>query len=180
MQRHLEEWDTRGRRGPWGPPLSGHWRGHRRHGGRARRGDIRAAILALLAERPMHGYEVIRELSERTGGMWEPSPGSIYPTLQLLEDEGLVSVEESEGRKQYSLTDQGKAEAAKRSSSAAPWEEFTSGADPATVDLRRGVFQFLGAVRQVAESGTPEQVEQVRTVLADARKRVYAILAEGE
>ena len=79
----------------------------------------------------MHGYEVIRELSERTNGMWEPSPGSIYPTLQLLEDEGLVSVEESEGRKQYSLTEQGKAEAAQRASSTAPWEEFTSGADPA-------------------------------------------------
>ena len=180
MQHTKEDWETRGRRGPWGPPLSGHWRGHRRHGGRARRGDVRAAILALLAERPMHGYEVIRELSERTGGMWEASPGSIYPTLQLLEDEGLVSVEESEGRKQYSLTDQGTAEAAQRSSSAAPWEEYTSGADPATVDLRRGVFQLLGAVKQVAETGTPEQVEKAQAVLADARKRVYSILAEGE
>ena len=180
MERHAEGRETRGRRGPWGPPFGGHWRGHRRHGGRARRGDVRAAILALLAERPMHGYEVIRELSERTGGMWEPSPGSIYPTLQLLEDEGLVSVEESEGRKQYSLTEQGRAESAQRASSPAPWEEFTSGADPAALDLRRGVFQFLGAVKQVAESGTPEQIEQVRAMVADARKRVYSILAEGE
>jgi DNA-binding PadR family transcriptional regulator len=180
MQHTKEDWEARGRRGPWGPPFGGHWRDHRRHGGRARRGDVRAAILALLAERPMHGYEVIRELSERTGGMWEPSPGSIYPTLQLLEDEGLVSVEESEGRKQYRLTDQGKAEAAQRSSSAAPWEQYTSGADPATVDLRRGVFQLLGAVKQVAETGTPEQVEKAQAILADARKRVYSILAEGE
>ena len=110
----------------------------------------------------------------------EASPGSIYPTLQLLEDEGLVSVEESEGRKQYRLTDQGTAEAAQRSSSTAPWEEYTSGADPATVDLRRGVFQLLGAVKQVAETGTPEQVEKAQAVLGDARKRVYSILAEGE
>ena len=107
MQRHMEDREIRGRRGP-GVAVRRDWRGHRRHGGRARRGDIRAAILALLAERPMHGYEVIRELSERTGGVWEPSPGSIYPTLQLLEDEALVSVEESDGRKQYSLTDQGR------------------------------------------------------------------------
>jgi DNA-binding PadR family transcriptional regulator len=128
----------------------------------------------------MHGYEVIRELSERTGGMWEPSPGSIYPTLQLLEDEGLVSVEESEGRKQYSLTDQGRAEAEQRSSSTAPWEEFTKGADPATMDLRRGVSQMVAAIRQVAEAGTPDQVEKTRAVLAGARKRVYSILAEEE
>jgi DNA-binding PadR family transcriptional regulator len=158
----------------------GGWRGPHRHGGRARRGDVRAAIIALLAERPMHGYEVIRELGERTGGVWQPSPGSVYPTLQMLEDEGLVSVEEADGRKRYTLTDEGRVEAERRSSEATPWDEVTRGADPGTVDLRRAVFQTLGAVKQVAESGTPEQVERVRQILGETRKRLYSILAEDE
>ena len=71
------------------------------------RGDVRAAVLALLAEQPMHGYQIIREIEERSGGSWKPSPGSVYPTLQLLADEGLISAEESNGRKIYSLTDGG-------------------------------------------------------------------------
>jgi DNA-binding PadR family transcriptional regulator len=179
IKEHHFEREGRGRRGPWGPPIGG-WRGHHRHGGRARRGDVRAAILALLAERPMHGYEVIRELGERTGGVWQPSPGSVYPTLQMLEDEGLVSVEEADGRKRYTLTDEGRAEAERRSSEPTPWDEVTRGADPGTVDLRRAVFQTLGAVRQVAESGTPEQVERVRQILGETRKKLYSILAEDE
>jgi DNA-binding PadR family transcriptional regulator len=177
-ERHFER-EGRSRRGPWGPPLGG-WRGQHRHGGRARRGDVRAAILALLAERPMHGYEVIRELGERTGGVWQPSPGSVYPTLQMLEDEGLVSVEEADGRKRYTLTGQGRTEAERRSSDVAPWDEVTQGADPGTMDLRRAVFQTLGAVRQVAESGTPEQIDRVRQLLVETRKRLYSILAEEE
>jgi DNA-binding PadR family transcriptional regulator len=177
-ERHFER-EGRGRRGPWGPPLGG-WRGQHRHSGRARRGDVRAAILALLAERPMHGYEVIRELGERTGGVWQPSPGSVYPTLQMLEDEGLVSVEEADGRKRYTLTDQGRTEAERRSSDTTPWDEVTQGADPGTMDLRRAVFQTLGAVRQVAENGTPEQIERVRQLLVETRKRLYSILAEEE
>ena len=94
--------------GPWGGRGGG--RGGGRSWGRARRGDIRSAILALLAERPMHGYEIIGELSERTEGLWRPSPGSIYPTLQLLEDEGLVTAqsEEGGGKRRYSLTDDGR------------------------------------------------------------------------
>src|SRR4249919_1877467 len=80
---------------------------HGRGGPRARRGDIRAAVLALLAERPMHGYEMIKELEERTKGAWVPSAGSIYPTLQLLEDEGLVAGEESDGKRRFTLTEAG-------------------------------------------------------------------------
>src|SRR3954465_5608484 len=88
-------------------------RGHGRH--RVRRGDVRSAILALLDDRRMHGYERIQELEERTGGRWKPSAGSIYPTLQLLEDEGLVTPEEVDGRKVYSLTDSGEKEVPERS-----------------------------------------------------------------
>ena len=87
---------------------SSHWRGRGRGGARAKRGDIRAAVLALLAEKPAHGYEMIKELEERTGGAWRPSPGSIYPTLQLLEDEGLIKGNESEGKRRFELTDEGR------------------------------------------------------------------------
>src|SRR5215203_2414019 len=98
-------------------------RGYGRGRHRVRRGDVRSAILALLDDRPMHGYEMITELEERTGGRWRPSAGSIYPTLQLLEDEGLVSPEEVEGRKVYSLTDSGKEAVPDRTEAQRPWEE---------------------------------------------------------
>src|SRR5262245_40620136 len=97
--------------------------GHGRGRHRVRRGDVRSAILALLDDRPMHGYEMIQELEERTGGRWTPSAGSIYPTLQLLEDEGLVTPEEVDGRKVYSLTDEGQKAAPARTDEARPWEE---------------------------------------------------------
>src|SRR3954454_4068329 len=80
-------------------------------GSRVGRGDVRAAVLALLAEQPMHGYQIIHEIEERSGGSWKPSPGSVYPTLQLLADEGLIRAEESNGRKTFSLTEEGRAEA---------------------------------------------------------------------
>src|SRR3954453_17698124 len=100
-------------------------RGHGHGGGRhrVRRGDVRSAVLALLDDRAMHGYEMITELEERTGGRWRPSAGSIYPTLQLLEDEGLVTAEEVEGRKVYSLTETGQKAAPDRTEEARPWEE---------------------------------------------------------
>src|SRR5262245_33583576 len=102
--------------GDWPPMFGpgfgrGHWGGGRgrgpRGGRRGRRGDVRTALLALLSERPMHGYEMIQQLDERTGGIWKPSPGSVYPTLQMLEDEGLVTSTQSEGRKLFTLTDEG-------------------------------------------------------------------------
>src|ERR671933_2357515 len=110
----------RGRRGrgAWPPPWAFAWGAA---GPRVRRGDVRAAILALLAERPMHGYEMIQELDARTGGLWRPSAGSIYPTLQLLEDEGLVRSDEGGDRRRYSLTDAGRAEVARREGPP-PWD----------------------------------------------------------
>ncbi|HXY72359.1 MAG TPA: PadR family transcriptional regulator [Actinomycetota bacterium] len=168
----------RGSFGPWGPPF-GPGRRHRM-GGRARRGDVRAAILMLLAERPMHGYEIIQEVGGRTGGVWEPSPGSVYPTLQMLEDEGLVTAQESEGRKRYALTEQGKAEAERRSTDPAPWDEVTRGASSATMDVRRLGFQIFGAVKQIGETGTEQQLQSVVEILTETRKRLYKILAEDE
>src|SRR3954465_14693171 len=99
----------------------GHGHGRGRH--RVRRGDVRSAILALLDDRPMHGYEVITELDERTGGRWRPSAGSIYPTLQLLEDEGLVTAEEADGKRVSPLTAAGREAAPARTEGSRPWEE---------------------------------------------------------
>jgi DNA-binding PadR family transcriptional regulator len=143
---------------------------------RAPRGNVRAAILALLAERAMHGYEMIQELEARTEGLWRPSAGSIYPTLQLLEDEGLVRSEESEGRRRFSLTDAGRAEADRLDRP--PWERFTSEDDVPGAHLRDAVFQLGAAVMQVAHAGSDEQAAKVRDILNETRRRIYAVLGE--
>src|ERR687888_1736830 len=149
----------------WGPPGGpGPWMFKMRHGGRRRRGDVRAAILALLSERPMHGYEMIQELEERTDGAWRPSAGSIYPTLQLLEDEGLIAGEESDGKRRFVLTDAGKAEASSREGDA-PWEEVTAGAAPETLKLVRAAQQLREAVAQVFYAGDEDERKQVRELL---------------
>ncbi|WP_127793355.1 PadR family transcriptional regulator [Agromyces sp. LHK192] len=145
---------------------------------RMARGDVRAAVLALLAERPMHGYQVIQEIEERSGGAWKPSPGSVYPTLQMLADEGLISAEESGGRKTYTLTDTGRAEADAASAKAAPWEASGSKDSGRTTELPRAGVKLAQAVGQVARGGTPEQVAQAVEVLDDARRRLYSILAQ--
>ncbi|KRC52365.1 PadR family transcriptional regulator [Leifsonia sp. Root227] len=141
------------------------------------RGDVRAAVLALLAEKPMHGYQIIREIEERSGGSWKPSAGSVYPTLQLLADEGLIVSEESNGRKTYALTDSGRAEA--EAAGPAPWESTGAGSDgPGVGALPKAAFELAQAAAQVRRTGTPEQVDQAATVLDDARRKLYAILAQ--
>jgi DNA-binding PadR family transcriptional regulator len=146
---------------------------------KAGRGDVRAAILTLLAEEPMHGYQIIRELNERSGGVWSPSPGSIYPTLQLLEDEGLIRGEESDGKKVFTLTQAGRDTLATRAAGRrAPWDEVGTDVDPALVDLRDAVGQVAAAVRQVAHAGTAGQVAGARKLLIETRRRLYGILAE--
>jgi DNA-binding PadR family transcriptional regulator len=152
-------------------------RGRGRGGPRARRGDIRAAILALLAERPMHGYEMIKELEERTGGAWRPSAGSIYPTLQLLEDEGLITGDEAEGKRRFSLTETGKTEREARTG-AAPWDEVTACAPPETVRLGHAAHQLTKAVGQVFHAADEEQRKRVRELLDETRRKIYGILAE--
>jgi DNA-binding PadR family transcriptional regulator len=159
--------------GPWGPPFGG-----RGGGPRVRRGNVRAAILALLAERPMHGYEMIQELEARTGGVWRPSAGSIYPTLQLLEDEGLVVGEELEGKRRFSLTDAGRAEA--EGLDRAPWEEVIEGGEVHASSLRDAAFQLGAAIIQVVRTGSEDQIAKTRDILNDARRRVYTVLGEDD
>ena len=142
-----------------------------------RRGDVRTAILALLAEEPMHGYQIIGQLGERSGGMWRPSAGSVYPTLQQLEDEGLVKGEERDGRNVYALTEDGRAAAARSAKSPAPWE--MPGASEAA-DFRDLLFQLGAAMSQVSQVGSSEMLDRARTVLAEARRSLYRLLAEDD
>ena len=165
----------------FGPPGGFGFGGHRHgHGGqRSRRGNVRAAILALLTERPMHGYEIIQELESRTGGVWRPSPGSVYPTLQLLADEGLVTSAESGGRRRFTLSDAGRAEAA-QAAERAPWAEFAEETVSSWKDIQQAGFGAMNALRQVMMNGTEEQRARAAAVLDDARRKLYAILAENE
>lgn len=145
-------------------------------GTRMGRGDVRAAVLALLAEKPMHGYQIIQEIDERSGGSWKPSPGSVYPTLQLLTEERLVIAEESNGRKTYSLTEEGRqeAEGADRS---APWES-PAPKEGARSALPKAGFDLAQAVAQVGRTGSATQVQQAIDVLDEARRKLYSILAQ--
>jgi DNA-binding PadR family transcriptional regulator len=141
---------------------------------------VRAAILALLAERSMHGYEMIQEIGERSGGLWRPSPGSVYPTLQLLADEGLVTSTDGSGSKRlFELTDEGRA-AAERLDSTPPWEHFTQDADPDDVNLRSATGLLMGAMFQVSNAATATQKARAIDVINEARRELYAILGEVE
>ena len=153
-----------------------HEMSHRRGRHRVRRGDVRSAILALLDDRPMHGYEMITELEERTGGRWRPSAGSIYPTLQLLEDEKLVTAEEIEGRRVYSLTEAGREAAPEQTGEARPWEQGDE--DSPRFAVRQEVFRTMAAAKQVARVDDEEQLTKAAEILKDARRKLYGILAE--
>ncbi|UOE27994.1 PadR family transcriptional regulator [Agromyces soli] len=146
-------------------------------GSRMARGDVRQAVLVLLAEEPMHGYQIIREIEERSGGSWKPSAGSVYPTLQLLADEGLITAEELRGRKTYSLTEAGRAEADAGADRPAPWESGTRGAAPHAALSKAGI-ELASAAAQLGRTGTPEQLEQAVRELDDTRRRLYSILAQ--
>jgi DNA-binding PadR family transcriptional regulator len=158
--------------GPHGP--GGH---HRGRGGRGRRPNVRAAVLQLLAERPMHGYEMITELETRTNGVWRPSPGSVYPTLQLLEDEGLIVSEETGGRRRFTLTDAGRAEA-EAAGDSAPWDQFGDENVEDWHDLKEAALGAMNALRQVMMTGTDEQRRRAVEVIAETRRKLYAILAD--
>jgi DNA-binding PadR family transcriptional regulator len=164
--------------GPW-PGGPG---GPRMRGPRARRGDVRAAALALLAEQPMNGYQIIQEIGERSGGVWRPSPGSVYPALQQLEDEVLIRAESGEGgRRGYVLTDAGRAYVAEHPDELrAPWDIVAGGTGGAAIEMRTLMQQLGMAAFQVVSAGTDAQQAQARKVLADARKSLYRILAADE
>jgi DNA-binding PadR family transcriptional regulator len=167
-----------GRPGFGGPGWGDEGRGHRR-GGRGGRPNVRPAVLALLLERPMHGYEIIQELESRTGGIWRPSPGSVYPTLQLLEDEGLIEAEATGGRKSYRLTDAGRAEA-ETAAQNPPWAQFTDDTMSQVQDFRDAAVGIMSALKQVGFNGTPEQRERALGVLNETKRKLYAILADAE
>jgi len=128
----------------------------------------------------MHGYEMIKEIEERSGGYWRPSAGSIYPTLQLLEDEGLIAGTESEGKRRFDLTDDGKAAVEERAekSETLPWEQVRSGAPPEVVQLGRSAHQLRAAVGQAFHAADESQRARIRELLDETRRGIYAILAE--
>lgn len=158
--------------------MAAHMQGFAAHGGgRARRGDIRAAVLRLLSEAPMHGYQIIQELSARSEGAWSPSPGSVYPTLQLLADEGLVTSEESGGKKVFRLTEAGTATVAEMADQPAPWEQAAIGGIGSS-EYRQAAGKLAQAMFQIGKGGSALQVAAATEVITDARKKLYAILAE--
>lgn len=181
-----------GPRGMWGPDAWG-WpfrdlaagrdpfgpdRGPRHRRGR---GDVRNAVLALLAEEPMHGYQIIHEIEERSGGFWRPSPGSVYPTLQMLVDEGLVTAQADGEKKTYTLTDEGR-EAAPDDDDPRPWDgpqsERPRGPESLGA-LPKAGMRLAQAASQFGPGTSPEQIERAIEVLDDARRKLYSILAEG-
>lgn len=184
---NMGDWFGGGTRGSsQGWPIAGLWeameqlRGQfeQKVGPRMGRGDVRTAVLSLLAERPMHGYQIIREIEDRSGGSWKPSPGSVYPTLQLLTDEGLITAEESNGRKTYSLTEEGRQVADAAAEKSAPWEASGARENPRTGALPKAGIDLAQAVAQVGRSGSPEQVKEAVAVLDEARRKIFTILAQ--
>jgi DNA-binding PadR family transcriptional regulator len=172
--------------GPPGPPMFGPWfaepgrRGMR--GPRARRGDVRAAALALLAEEPMNGYQIIQAIGERSDGVWRPSPGSVYPALQQLEDEGLIRAEAGEGgRRAYLLTDEGRSYVeAHPDEVRAPWDVVAGAMGNSAIEMRNLIGQVAMAAHQVLSAGTEAQIGQARQALTDTRKALYRLLAADD
>ena len=144
------------------------------------RGDVRLAVLGILAEQPMHGYQLIREIAQRSQGTWRVSPGSVYPTLSQLEDEGLVRAEQSGGRRIFHLTDDGRAEVTGRADEfAALWTSDEAGWEQAG-DFAGLVMQVGAAAMQVASAGTDDQRERAAELLEQTRRSLYRLLADDD
>jgi DNA-binding PadR family transcriptional regulator len=160
----------------FGPPFGPGSGGFGPRGPRARRGDVRAALLVLLAEEPRNGYGLMQEIEARSNGAWRPSPGSVYPALSQLEDEGLVRAQETSGRKLFDLTDEGRTYITEHADElGTPWEEV-GGGEPIG-ELRTLVFSVGAAVMQVVQAGTADQVAEAAKVLEETRRSLYRILA---
>ncbi|MGH3322308.1 MAG: PadR family transcriptional regulator [Streptosporangiaceae bacterium] len=146
-----------------------------------RRGDVRASVLALLVEEPRNGYQIIQEIAERSGGVWRPSAGSVYPALQQLEDEGLVRAVESGGRRLFELTEDGRAYVeAHAKECTAPWEAVYDSVGEQAIETRNLIGGVARAAVQVLQAGSPSQAAEVHRVLTDARRSLYRILAEDD
>jgi DNA-binding PadR family transcriptional regulator len=126
----------------------------------------------------MHGYEMIKELEERTEGTWTPSAGSIYPTLQMLEDEGLIRGEESDGKRRFTLTEAGVTEQRQKAGETTPWDAVRAEAEPEQLHLRDSVHKLHHAIGQVFHAADEAQQKRVRELLDETRRKIYAILAE--
>lgn len=187
--------------GHWGPPRrrGGGPGGPRRHGldfggprfwmgdepprrPRVRRGDVRAAALALLAEEPRNGYQIIQEIASRSGGVWQPSPGSVYPALQQLQDEGLIRAENMEsGRQGFTVTDEGRSYMTEHADEvAAPWEIVAGREHGSVREMRALIGQLAMAAMQVTSAGSEAQVAKAQRILKDTRRNLYRILAADE
>src|SRR3954469_8238930 len=163
---------------PWGPGRSGGPHGRRR---RMRRGDVRSALLLLLAEQPYNGYGLMQEIEQRSNGAWRPSPGSVYPALALLEDEGLVQAEEQGARKRFTLTEAGRAHVeGRREQLGEAWADVGREVGESRLELRGLLWQLGSAAMQVGAAGTDAQVDEARRILKDARRALYRMLADGE
>jgi DNA-binding PadR family transcriptional regulator len=153
---------------------------------KVRRGDVRSATLDVLSGEAMNGYQVIQQIAERSHGIWKPSPGSVYPTIQQLEDEGLVEGTSRDGRRLLQLTDAGRAYVAERAEELAdtwrPFEETQAATEPrgGTADLKPVIGQVMSAVWQVVTTGTRQQQAEAAEILSETRRRLYTLLAEGE
>jgi DNA-binding PadR family transcriptional regulator len=173
-----------GRGAPWmipgmglfgGPPP---WAGGR---SKARRGDVRAAILSLLSEEPRNGYQLIQEIEERSGGEWRPSPGAVYPALQQLADEGLIESDAQDGGKTFRLTDSGRAYVEQHPDEmSAPWQAMTAHIRDDVRDLLGAAARTGAAVMQIVQTGSESQVAEARRILGETRRRLYHVLAEDE
>jgi DNA-binding PadR family transcriptional regulator len=191
--------ERQGRRGPQGTP--GRHGGQRGHGGgfgppfgrlpfgwgppprgpQVRRGDVRAAVLVVLADGPLHGYQIIQEIAERSGGVWRPSPGSVYPVVQQLADEGLVRVERAGVRRVVHLTDQGQDFVERHAGELAEvWENVADGVSGAMMELHDLIGQVAAAAAQVAHAGSPVQQAAAGKILSSARRSLYQLLAEDD
>jgi len=175
----------RGRPGPppWLAGLFGMVQPEPPRGPRVKRGDVRAAILDVLAVEPLNGYQVIQQIAERTGGQWKPSPGSVYPTVSQLEDEGLVAADEERGRT-LRLTEAGQTYVAEHPDELAavwaPFDEVPVEEGPDLSVLKNEVGQLMSAVWQILTNGTEQQRRDAMAVLVESRRRLYTLLADED